>query len=160
MNRCMSVIARTAETSVLCLLLMLAAPVMAQERLEDPELRERFSQLTQELRCPKCQNEAIAESGAPISRDMRERVRRMLRDGATNEEIREAMVARFGSFVSYRPEFSPRTWALWLGPFLVLGLGVAIVLLLVVRNRSRRQAEGTALSEEERRRAEQWLRNE
>lgn len=157
----MNVTVRTAEAALLfVVLLALVTPASAQERLEDPELRERFGELTRELRCPKCQNESIAESGAPISEDMRERVHRMLRDGASNEEIRQAMVDRFGSFVSYRPAFAPRTWALWLGPFVVLGIGLGVVLLLVVRNRARRQVEAKPLSEEERRRVEQWLRDE
>lgn len=157
----MNVTVKTAEAVVLLLaLLILAAPTVAQERFEDRELRERFSELTRELRCPKCQNESIAESGAPISEDMRERVRRMMQEGATDEAIRQAMIDRFGSYVSYRPEFAPRTWALWLGPFVALVVGIGVVLLLVARNRARRQFESSALSEEERRRAEQWLRNE
>ncbi|MEQ6886896.1 cytochrome c-type biogenesis protein [Salicola sp. Rm-C-2C1-2] len=152
---------KTAEVVLLLLaLLVVAAPGMAQERFEDPELRERFSELTRELRCPKCQNESIAESGAPISEDMRERVRRMMQEGATDEAIRQAMIDRFGSYVSYRPEFAPRTWALWIGPFVALVIGIGVVLLLVARNRARRQIESSELSEEERRRAEQWLRNE
>ncbi|MFO7787051.1 MAG: cytochrome c-type biogenesis protein, partial [Halospina sp.] len=98
----MNAIAKTAEAVLLLLaVVLLATPATAQERFEDPELRERFSELTRELRCPKCQNESIAESGAPISQDMRERVHRMMEEGATNEEIRQAMVERFGSFVSY-----------------------------------------------------------
>ncbi len=158
MNRFTNAIVRTVESALLVLVLTL--PAVAQERLEDPELRARFGELTRELRCPKCQNESIAESGAPISEDMRERVRRMLRDGASDEAIRQAMVDRFGSFVSYRPEFAPRTWALWLGPFVLLFIGIGVVLLLVARNRARQQVEAKPLSQEERRRAEQWLRDE
>ncbi|WP_179105748.1 cytochrome c-type biogenesis protein [Vreelandella utahensis] len=157
----MNAIVKTAEAVLLLLaVVFLAMPAMAQERFEDPELRERFSELTRELRCPKCQNESIAESGAPISEDMRERVRRMMREGATDEEIRQAMVERFGSFVSYRPAFAPRTWALWIGPFVALVIGVGVVLVLVARNRARRQLDSTPLSDEERRRAEKWLRDE
>lgn len=156
----MNATVRTAEAALLLLVLVLAVPAFASERLEDPELRERFAELTRELRCPKCQNESIAESGAPIAEDMRERVRRMMQEGATDGEIRQAMVDRFGSFVSYRPEFAPRTWALWLGPFVLLVAGVGVVLLLVARNRARRQVDAEALSEDQRRRAEQWLRNE
>ncbi|PAU81377.1 cytochrome c-type biogenesis protein CcmH [Halovibrio salipaludis] len=157
----MNAIVKTAEAVLVLLAVALfAMPATAQERFEDPQLRERFSELTRELRCPKCQNESIAESGAPISADMRERVRKMMREGATDEEIRQAMVDRFGSFVSYRPVFAPHTWALWIGPFVVLVIGVGVVLALVARNRARRELDSTPLSEEERRRAEQWLRDE
>ncbi|XOZ33924.1 cytochrome c-type biogenesis protein [Halomonadaceae bacterium KBTZ08] len=156
----MNATVKTAETVVLLLVLAVAIPAIAEERFEDPQMRERYSELTRELRCPKCQNESIAESGAPISEDMRERVRRMMEEGASDEAIRQAMVERFGSFVSYRPEFSPRTWALWLGPFVLLVIGVGVVLLLVARNRARQQLDEAELSDEQRRRAEQWLRDE
>lgn len=156
----MNATARTVEAVVLILALIFAMPGMAQQRFEDPQLRERFSELSRELRCPKCQNESIAESGSPIAEDMRERVHSMMRDGATDNEIRQAMMDRFGDYVSYRPVFAPRTWALWLGPFVVLVIGVGVVLLLVARNRSRQHVESRPLSEDARRRAEQWLRDD
>lgn len=149
---------------VLVLVVLTVFPVYLEargERLEDPKLRERFSNLADELRCPKCQNETIAESGAPISNDMRERVRQLLREGHSDEEILEAMVARFGDFVRYRPEFSPRTWILWLGPFVAIVFGVAIVVVFTIRTRRRTAQEGSrVLTDEERRRAEQWLRDD
>jgi cytochrome c-type biogenesis protein CcmH len=39
------------------------------------------------------------------------------------------MVARYGDFVLYRPQFKSNTYLLWLGPFLLL----VLVLYLVVR---------------------------
>lgn len=151
------------RTLVVLLVLLVAMPLSGsarEERLEDPELRERFQNLAEELRCPKCQNESIAESGAPISSDMRERVRSMLREGYSDQEIREQMVARFGDFVSYRPEFSPRTWILWPGPFAAIAVGIAFVVLLALRARRKDAVQTRALTEEERRRAEQWLRDD
>ena len=148
---------------ILLVLLITVLPLNGQareERMDDPELQQRFSDLADELRCPKCQNETISESGAPISSDMRERVRKLLRDGYTDEEILDAMVARFGDFVRYRPEFEPRTWVLWLGPFIAIAVGIAVVVIITLRTRRGRTDASSVLSDEERRRAEQWLRDD
>ena len=148
---------------ILLVVFITALPLSGQareERMDDPELQKRFSDLADELRCPKCQNETIAESGAPISSDMRERVRQLLREGYSDEEILDAMVARFGDFVRYRPEFEPRTWVLWLGPFIAIAVGIAVVVIVTLRTRRGRTDASSVLSDEERQRAEQWLRDD
>ena len=148
---------------ILLVVCALALPLNAQarqERMDDPELQRRFSELADELRCPTCQNETIATSGAPISSDMRERVRQLLREGYSDEEIVDAMVARFGDFVRYRPEFEPRTWVLWLGPFVAIVVGVAVVVVITCRTRRGPMDGASVLSEDERQRAEQWLRDD
>jgi len=142
---------------------LLAFPVAAEDlqtnQLEDPELQERYQSLTRELRCPMCQNENIAESGAPISNQMRREVHRRLEQGQTDEEIVAALVERFGDFVRYRPEFSARTWVLWFGPFVAIAVGIGVVIVMAIRARRRRPGtEEAPLSEEERRRVEKWLR--
>ena len=101
--------------------------------------QDRFHRLTEELRCPKCQNQSIADSDAEISQDMRERVARMIREGHSDEEIVNFFVDRYGDFVSYRPPFNPRTAILWVGPLTLLLLGGVGIVLLV--RRASREAE-------------------
>lgn len=103
--------------------------------------RERFQTLTKELRCPKCQNQSIADSGAPIASDMREQVYQRIKAGQSNETIMNAMVARFGEFVRYRPRFEQRTLLLWLTPLIVVFVGFMTVVILVVRSRRKDQYE-------------------
>jgi cytochrome c-type biogenesis protein CcmH len=91
--------------------------------LTDPALNQRYSTLIREIRCPLCKNESIADSGAPIAADLRREVRRKLVDGASDAEIKDFLVQRYGDFILYRPRFTPETWALWLGPFVLLGVG-------------------------------------
>lgn len=99
--------------------------------------QDRFHKLTEELRCPKCQNESIASSSAPIARDMRRQVADMIVAGKSDDDIVRYFVDRYGSFVTYRPPFTARTAILWVGPGILLlgGLGLVIVL---VRRASRR----------------------
>ena len=90
-----------------------------------PDLELRYHQLSQELRCPKCQNQNIADSNAPIARDLRVVLHEQLEQGATDDEILAFMVARYGEFVRYRPGVDRNTVLLWAAPGLLLMLGAA-----------------------------------
>lgn len=83
----------------------------------------RFRALTHELRCVMCQNQSLADSDAQIAVDLRREVLSLLREGRSDQEIRDYLVARYGEFVLYRPEVTPATWLLWFGPLLLLGGG-------------------------------------
>jgi len=88
---------------------------------------DRMRNLEKELRCLVCQNQSIADSHAPLAADLREELERLMREGKSDDEIRAWMVERYGDFVLYRPPFKPLTWALWLGPFLLLALGGLVI---------------------------------
>jgi cytochrome c-type biogenesis protein CcmH len=84
--------------------------------------------LTQTLRCPKCQNQDIADSNAPIAADLRREVYQLIVQGKTDQQITDFMVARYGDFVRYKPALNKRTWILWYGPLALLILGLSVVL--------------------------------
>ncbi|KZC35980.1 MULTISPECIES: cytochrome c-type biogenesis protein [Rhodanobacter] len=110
----------------------------------------RFQHLTHQLRCPMCQNETLADSNAPIARDLRNQIFQMMQQGRSDEQIKQYLVARYSSFVLYDPPLSSRTWLLWFGPLLIL-LGGAGVVLAVIRKRSRAGATaGTATAADDR----------
>ncbi len=96
----------------------------------------RFNALVAELRCVMCQNQSLADSNAQIAHDLRREVFDLMREGRSDAEIRDYLVARYGEFVLYRPRFGGHTWILWLGPGLLL-LGGALVVVRIVRSRSR-----------------------
>jgi cytochrome c-type biogenesis protein CcmH len=103
--------------------LSLLAAIDAYEFANDAE-RAQFTRVIDQLRCPKCQNQNIAGSDAPIAKDIRERVHALIQQGKSDAEIIHFMEARFGEFVNYKPSFRPGTWVLWLGPPLLM-IGVA-----------------------------------
>ena len=109
----------------------------------DPALNERYLGLIHEIRCPKCLNESIADSDAPVAADLRREVRRLIGDGKSDGEIKDFLSARYGDFVLYRPRVSETTWALWAGPFVFLLIG-GIVFWRIVRSRL-----GQSLDDEE-----------
>ena len=97
--------------------------VMAQEGFDDPVLDARYRALTREIRCPKCLNESIAESNAPVAADLRREVRRLIAEGASDDEVKTFLSSRYGEFVLYRPPLTPTTFAVWAAPLVLLALG-------------------------------------
>lgn len=106
-------------------------------QFDTPEQEQRFRILLDELRCPKCQNQSLADSDAGIAQDMRARVETMIKEGKSNDEIVDYFVARYGDFVSYRPPVTPTTSILWLAPLLLLGSGAVVIVLLLRRASAR-----------------------
>ena len=99
------------------------------------DLELRYKALSQELRCPKCQNQNIADSNAPISRDLRALVHEQLEAGATDEEIIDFLVDRYGEFVRYRPGLDSNTLWLWSAPIMLLVMAVAVVVTQIRKDR-------------------------
>ena len=134
----------------LLLLAMITGLAAAQA---DPALEKRVAGLAHELRCLVCQNQTLAESNAPLAVDLRNQIREQLKEGASEQDVIDFMVARYGDFVLYRPPLKASTLALWAGPFLLLALGVFVL----VRRLRRRRAPAPQLSEAERARAAKLL---
>ena len=119
--------------------------------------RARFRELTKELRCPKCQNQDIADSNAPIAADLRKEIFRMLGEGKDNQQIIDFMVDRYGEFVRYNPALTSKTAVLWFAPAALLLGGFVIIAVIVRRRRVQRTATPDTLSVEERQRLDQLL---
>jgi cytochrome c-type biogenesis protein CcmH len=123
------------------LLVLLSAPfaIVAKEAVpaaDDPALEARMIRITAELRCLVCQNQTIADSHSGLAEDLRREVRDQLRRGSSDEQIVQYMTDRYGDFVRYRPPFKSSTALLWVGPALLLVIGLS-VLIIVLRRRSR-----------------------
>ncbi len=97
--------------------------------------RERYRTLVEELRCPKCQNQNIADSDAPIAMDMRDEIFKKLEAGESDEQIVGFLVDRYGDFVRYKPPVNKSTLILWYGPAALLAFGFVTVAVIVIRRR-------------------------
>ncbi|MGJ7458572.1 cytochrome c-type biogenesis protein [Halomonas sp. MA07-2] len=150
---------RTLITTLALLLVVGLAQAAAIEvrEFDDPVLEQRYRSLTASLRCPTCENQAINDSDAPVSGDMRDRVYLLLQEGVSDIEIRDHMVQRFGDYVLYNPRLEGRTFLLWGLPAGLVMLSAILVALIV---RSRRNASATALSAEERARLHALINRE
>ena len=137
--------------------LALSAPALAvlpSEQLADPVLEARAREISQEIRCVVCQNQSIDDSDAPLAHDLRVIVREQLRLGKTDEQAKQYLVSRYGSYVLLRPPLRPDTWLLWLGPFAALGLGAVGVFAYL---RGRRGNEPVPLTTEEQLRLDELI---
>ena len=140
-----------------------AAPISAlgpeaAPMTSEPDLEARLLALSEELRCLVCQNESLASSRAELADDLRREVRDLLREGKSDQAVKDFLVQRYGDFVLYRPELKPLTWLLWFGPFALL-LGAVAGLWWYLRQRRRQAEVPPALSDEERARVDQWLKD-
>jgi cytochrome c-type biogenesis protein CcmH len=120
-------------------LFILSAPLMAKDAvsMNDPDIDiERFKHLTQELRCQKCQNQTIWDSKAGLADDMKRLIRNQMKQGKSDDEIVEYMVARYGDFIRYKPAFKSSTMLLWVGPFILLIVGFAMLMIQIRKRRA------------------------
>ena len=92
------------------------------------EQEKEYQQLTQELRCPQCQNNNIADSNATIAVDMRANVFELLQEGKSKQQVVDYMVQRYGNFVTYDPPLTAATIMLWVLPLLLVLFGISLVL--------------------------------
>jgi cytochrome c-type biogenesis protein CcmH len=122
----------------------LAASPVDVYQFPSTELETRYYALIDEFRCPKCLNTNLSGSDAPIARDLRRTVHRLLvREHLSDQQIRDFLRERYGDFVLYDPPFHPGTWILWLAPAAFLGVGALVWLRML----SRQPVEAVRLSE-------------
>tara|TARA_R110000737_G_scaffold150738_1_gene180062 strand:- start:1528 stop:2037 length:510 start_codon:yes stop_codon:yes gene_type:complete len=124
-----------------------ASPVDTFE-FKDEATQLRFQILSKELRCPKCQNQNLADSNSKIAVDLRKNLYNLLQEGLSDQEIIDFMVYRYGDFVLYRPPLKKQTYVLWFGPLIVL-LGFIASVVFVLRKRSKARASDVNLSSDE-----------
>lgn len=140
-----------------------ATPALASSATEaaladDPVAEKRLTKLSEELRCLVCQNQNIADSNAELAQDLRREIRGMIKEGKSDKEIIDFMVARYGDFVLYRPPVQGNTLLLWIGPITLLVFGLAALIAYQRRRAERVAAEDKPLSADEASRAEALLK--
>ena len=137
---------------VVCVL-MSASPAYSLiefNEFSDSATQERYKDLIDELRCPKCQNQNLTDSNSQISIDLRKKVRKLIEEGLSDAEIKQHLVARYGDFVLYRPEVKKETLVLWYAPVLLLLLGfLALLMILIANKKTKKQTRLTTAAENE-----------
>jgi cytochrome c-type biogenesis protein CcmH len=92
--------------------------------------KKQFEQITETLRCLVCQNQNLADSNAPLAKDLRQIIYQRLKKGESEQQIKKFLVSRYGEYIFFKPPFSQLTYLLWLGPFILF---VVIVLKFVLQ---------------------------
>ena len=118
-----SIMKNLAALIVACLFSVLSINAYAAIDVYDFDSVQQEAQyrgLIEELRCPKCQNQNLAGSDAPIAQDLKQKTYDMVKEGRSDGEIRAYMQERYGDFITYKPPIRPSTWVLWFFPPLLL----------------------------------------
>jgi cytochrome c-type biogenesis protein CcmH len=124
---------------------------------DDPVTEQRLISISEEMRCLVCQNESLAGSRSDLANDLRREIRTLIKEGKSDDQIRNFMVERYGDFVLYRPPVKPITWLLWIGPFIILLMG--IVGLLTYLRRRNDAVSTVVLSDDDNHRIDALLNN-
>ncbi|HAA92278.1 MAG TPA: cytochrome c-type biogenesis protein CcmH [Rhodospirillaceae bacterium] len=144
-------------TAIVGLLLTLlagpAAAVNPDEVLADPALEGRARALSVEIRCLVCQNQSIDDSDADLAKDLRKLVREKLKAGASDKDIKDYLVARYGEFILLRPPVKSDTYLLWFGPIIILLAGIVCIFVFLRRqSASNTPSKNPELSKDEEKR--------
>lgn len=119
-----------------------ALAVIETYEFSDPAQESRYQDMIAQLRCLVCQNQNLADSNAELARDLRARTYEMINAGASDEDIADFMIARYGDFVLYKPPLRLRTTLLWGGPFALLLIALIVFFFTVRRSRVPKDIEG------------------
>jgi len=134
-----------------------ATPVETFE-FNDKVTKIRFQELSKELRCPKCQNQNLADSNSTVASALRLDLYNLLIQGRSDAEIVDLMVGRYGEFVLYRPRVSSLTYILWFGPVLLILIGITVV--IVILRKKPVTKENLALNRQQKEKLQQLLKEE
>lgn len=119
----------------LCLLSFSSLATSERYEFASNDQLRRFQQLSNELRCPKCQNNALSDSQSPLAEDLRHIIASKIKQGASNEDIVQFMTERYGNFIRYQPPLTVSTSPLWLVPLLVLIFAALMLWRIILRHR-------------------------
>ena len=140
------------------LLIIAGVAVVRAQPTDDVQLEQRMQALTQQLRCLVCRNETLADSPADVAEDLRRQIRDQMKAGKSDQEIVAFLTQRYGDFVLYKPPVKSTTYLLWFGPFVLL-IGGTFLLYKYLGQRRRLIAD-KPLTDEERKRAEELLKQQ
>ncbi len=135
---CSDVLNNVIRIGLVFLLVLACANVGASIEtydFDDPELEARFQQLTAELRCPKCQNQNLADSDSDLSKDLKRIVYEKVKNGESDAQILSFMKERYGEFILFNPELNQSNAFLWAGPIIFLAMALIFFLRWYSKNR-------------------------
>lgn len=134
-----------SKARVFLFALLFGSALAGAAQFQDSRQEAQYYELIRTIRCPTCQNQNIAESDAPLARQLREQIESQIKQGRNSADITDYLVERYGDFITYAPPFAARTWLLWLMPLMAMLAALAVWLA----RRPRQSASRTTLNDAE-----------
>ena len=95
---------------------------------ESEKIEVRYKKLSNELRCPTCQGLSVKDSEAGFSTSIKGKIRELLKQGKSDEEIKAYFVERYGEWILRAPPVSGLNMVLWVFPGAAIVTGLFWVL--------------------------------
>ena len=113
------------KISLLIMLIFLSGNIFADNNVSINE--ERVTDISLQIRCMVCQSQTIDDSDAPLARDLKQLVRKMVSEGKSDDEIFDFLSSKYGDYILMKPRFNLSNLLLWVGPFFILVIGIFII---------------------------------
>ena len=95
---------------------------------------EDVKKITSKLRCMTCQNQTIYDSDADFSKDIKKIVKNKLQNNATEKEIIDFLIKRYGEYIVFEPQKNKRNIFLWYFPFVFMAISLAFFIFRIKKN--------------------------
>ena len=96
-----------------------------------PTLDQRVHDVGEQLKCPVCQHESVADSSASIAEQMRLVIRQQLQEGRSEQQVLQYFAARYGNQILLTPPVQGFNLLAWLMPVVMLLLGLGLLTFVV-----------------------------
>ena len=114
------------QISFFIMLMFLSGNIFADNKIQSNE--DRVTDISLQIRCMVCQSQTIDDSDAPLAKDLKQLVRKMVYEGKSNDEIFDFLRSKYGDYILMKPRFNLSNILLWFGPFFIFILGIFAVL--------------------------------
>ena len=114
------------QISFFIMLMFLSGNLFADNKIQNNE--DRVTDISLQIRCMVCQSQTIDDSDAPLAKDLKQLVRKMVYEGKSNDEIFDFLRSKYGDYILMKPRFNLSNIFLWFGPFFIFIIGVYAVL--------------------------------
>ena len=114
------------QISFFIMLIFLSGNLFADNKIKNNE--DRVTDISLQIRCMVCQSQTIDDSDAPLAKDLKQLIRKMVYEGKSNDEIFDFLRSKYGDYILMKPRFNLSNILLWFGPFFIFILGIFAVL--------------------------------
>ena len=114
------------QISFFIMIIFLSGNLFADNKIQNNE--DRVTDISLQIRCMVCQSQTIDDSDAPLAKDLKQLVRKMVYEGKSNDEIFDFLRSKYGDYILMKPRFNLSNILLWFGPFFIFILGIYAVL--------------------------------
>ena len=118
------------------LILIILASILALNSVSAKNTKyEIFEEMTKKLRCMTCQNQSIYESETEFSKDIKRIIMEKLDQDQSQKEISDFLVARYGEYILFEPQFNKKNMFLWIFPFFIFCISAIFLFIRINKNR-------------------------